>query len=81
MPNRHVTDRLTYLLKGQEVEWVRQDNDAHMTIKFKTGPVLYIGLQPASEELDVSIVGGSDCSEDWISHAEDPRAPRPASRK
>jgi len=65
-----LTKRLTFLLEGQSVEWVRQDSPEHVTIQFKNDPMAYFGIPTGTNELDVSIVASVDTSETWISRVE-----------
>jgi hypothetical protein len=78
-----LTDRMTHLLQGQQVEWVRQDDPLHITIKFVEGPQIQIGVvgeYEGSPELDCSITACVDASEAWIARAEDLDAPGPVKR-
>ncbi|MGR3714976.1 MAG: hypothetical protein ACU0A6_17855 [Shimia sp.] len=65
-----LTKRLTFLLEGQSIEWVRQDSPEHVTIQFKNGPMAYFGIPAGTNELVVSIVSSEDTSETWISKVE-----------
>ena len=78
-----ITDRMTYLLEGQQVESVRQDSSTHLTLKFVNGPLLLIGLleEAGGEiELDCSITAWVNTSEAWVAKAENLDAPWPVKR-
>jgi hypothetical protein len=65
-----LTERLTFLLEGQSVEWVRQDTSEHVTIQFKNGPRAYFGIPEGKSMLDVSIVASDETSNEWLAKAE-----------
>ncbi|MBL9047671.1 MAG: hypothetical protein JNK34_10260 [Tabrizicola sp.] len=74
--------RLTWLLEGQTVEWVRQDSDRNLTVKFVKGPVLYVDISDAtSPELDLSVVSSKDTALPWEAHAERVDGPPPPGRR
>ena len=68
--------RCTYLLQGETVEWVRQDGPRHLTIQFKRGPQLSMGIpRQRQKELDISITAHAETDATWIARAESPDAP------
>lgn len=81
MDLNEATNRMTYLLQDQIVEHVSQDSSTHITIKFKKGPVLRIGLIQNKElEIDCTVTAGVDTDESWIERADGPSGPRPICR-
>jgi hypothetical protein len=74
--------RLTWLLEGQTVEWVRQDNDRNLTIKFTKGPILYLDISGSTEpRMELSVVSSSDTDPAWNAHSEREDGPPPPGRK
>lgn len=77
-----MSERLTWLLSGQTVEWCRQDGDRNLTVKFVNGPVLYVGIPSSRQKaLDISVVSSNDADPSWEERADSDGGPPSPQRR